>query len=192
MAIDSTAFYLDALLLSLGVFFGSVLVGLVFTVTVPRVLNLAITRDRVYRLYGFHHWAQRSITLATNSEFFIKLFGDSSFIVGYLRAVGYDLGVVEQTGSNFGTKHRHDTPYLTTIGTGSMVSDGLSIMNTDYSSTSFRVSAVALGAHSFLGNVIAYPSQAKVGDNCLLATKVLVPIDGGDSGERRAARLAVV
>ena len=98
--------------------------------------------------------------------------------MGYLLALGYDLGEVQQTGSNFGTKHKHDTPYLTTIGTGSMVSDGLSIINTDYSTTSFRVTSVALGARSFLGNVIAYPSQAKLGDNCLLATKVMVPIDG--------------
>ena len=115
---------------------------------------------------------------ATNSEFFVSLFGDSSYVVGYLLATRIRPLEVQQTGSNFGTKHKHDTPYLTSVGTGSLISDGLSIINTDYSSTSFRVSSVSLGARSFLGNMIAYPSQAKIGDNCLLATKVMVPIDG--------------
>ena len=31
---------------------------------------------------------------------------------------------------------------------------------------------------NFLGNDIAYPAGARTGDNCLLATKVMVPIDG--------------
>jgi non-ribosomal peptide synthetase-like protein len=59
-----------------------------------------------------------------------------------------------------------------------MVADGLSIMNTDFSNTSFRMSPVSIGAESFLGNRIAYPAQAKTGDNCLLATRVMIPLDG--------------
>ena len=59
-----------------------------------------------------------------------------------------------------------------------MVADGLSIINADYSSTSFRVSRVSIGQRNFLGNNIAYPAQGRTGDNCLLATKVMVPLDG--------------
>jgi non-ribosomal peptide synthetase-like protein len=59
-----------------------------------------------------------------------------------------------------------------------MVADGLSIINADFSNTSFRVSRTSIGSHNFLGNRIAYPSQGRTGDNCLLATKVLVPVDG--------------
>ena len=59
-----------------------------------------------------------------------------------------------------------------------MVADGLSIINADYSASHFRVSPVAIGAHNFLGNRIAYPAQGRTGDNCLLATKVMVPMDG--------------
>ena len=73
---------------------------------------------------------------------------------------------------------KHDNPYLSTIGRGTMVADGLSIINADFSSTSFCVSPVTIGPHNFLGNSIAYPAQGKTGANCLLATKVLVPIDG--------------
>ena len=73
---------------------------------------------------------------------------------------------------------QHETPYLSTIGTGTMVSDGLSMINANFSSTSFTVTRVTVGPHSFLGNDIVYPSSSKMGDNCLYGTKVMVPIDG--------------
>jgi non-ribosomal peptide synthetase-like protein len=111
-------------------------------------------------------------------KFFTHLFGDSSFIVYYLRWIGYDLCEVEQTGSNFGTEVGHETPYLSTIGSGTMVADGLSLMNADFSHTSFRVSPVSIGGHNFLGNNIAYPAGGRTGENCLLATKVMIPLDG--------------
>ena len=44
-----------------------------------------------------------------------------------------------------------------------MVADGLSIINADYSSTSFRVSRTSIGAHNFLGNHIAYPAAGPDG-----------------------------
>ena len=178
VAFTGWTFYRDALVTSFVLFSGSVLAGLLFVVTVPRVFNLAIKPGKVYRLYGFHYWVYRAIARMTNSKFLMRLFGDSSSIVHYLRCLGYDLSRVEQTGSNFGTEVKHDTPYLSSVGSGTMVADGLSIINADFSSTSFRVSRVSIGQHNFLGNRIAYPSQGKTGDNCLLATKVMVPLDG--------------
>jgi non-ribosomal peptide synthetase-like protein len=177
-AFSSWTFYGDALVTSFVLFFGLVLVGLLVVMTVPRVLNLAIKPDTDYPLYGFHYWAHRAIARLTNVTFFPRLLGDSSYIVPYLRCLGYDLSRVEQTGSNFGLEVKHETPYLVSIGSGTMAADGLSIINADYSSTSFRVSRASIGAHSFLGNYVAYPSQGKTGDNCLLATKVMVPVDG--------------
>ncbi|MFD8076858.1 Pls/PosA family non-ribosomal peptide synthetase [Streptomyces sp. NPDC059718] len=171
-------FYADALAASALFFFGAVLLGLVVSVTVPRVLNLALKPDTVYPLYGFRFGIHRAIGFLTNRRFHKNLFGDSSAIVHYLRCIGYKLTHVEQTGSNFGTMVKHDVPYLSTVGTGTMVADGLSIINADYSGTSFKVSAVTIGPHNFLGNHIAYPSQGRTGDNCLLATKVMVPLDG--------------
>ena len=178
LTFTSWTFYRHALATSFVLFFGSVLVGLLFVVTVPRVLNLAIKPDKVYRLYGFHYSVHRAIVRMTNIKFFTYLFGDSSYIVHYLRCLGYDLSLVEQTGSNFGTGVTHETPYLSSVGSGTVVADGLSIINANYSSTSFRVSRASIGSHNFLGNHIAYPSQGRTGDNCLLATKVMVPIDG--------------
>ena len=174
----SGTFIGDALALSFVLLCGSMLASLLVVMTVPRLLNLTIKPDKIYPLYGFHYWAHRAIARITNFPFFLNLLGDSSYIVPYLQCLGYDLSQVEQTGSNFGSAVKHETPYLVTVGRGTVVADGLSIINADYSSTSFRVSRASIGAHSFLGNFVHYPSQAKTGDDCLLATKVMVPVDG--------------
>jgi acetyltransferase-like isoleucine patch superfamily enzyme len=152
--------------------------GLLLVALCSRVLRLVVSPGRVYRLYGTRYWAHRAITRLTNRKSMTRLFGDSSYIVGYLRYLGYDVDRVEQTGSNFGTEVKHETPFLSSVGAGTMVADGLSLMNTDYTTTTFRVSPTVIGAHNFLGNRIAYPAGGRTGDNCLLATKVMVPVDG--------------
>ncbi|MGW5372925.1 Pls/PosA family non-ribosomal peptide synthetase [Streptomyces sp. NPDC004009] len=168
----------DALLLSLVLFGGFLVGGLLVVYTLPRLMSLMVRPDRVYPLYGFHYTVHRATARMTNVRFFAWLFGDSSYIVHYLRGLGYDLSHVEQTGSNFGTEVQHETPFLVTVGSGTMVADGLSIVNADYSSTSFRVSRASIGARNFLGNNIAFPAGGRTGENCLLATKVMVPLDG--------------
>jgi non-ribosomal peptide synthetase-like protein len=178
LAVTSWVSYVRLLVITLVLFCGGVLTGLTIMVTLPRLLNLLITPGRVYPLYGVHYSLHRTITRLTNTRFFLTLFGDSSYIVCYLQALGYDLSSVQQTGSNFGQGQRHETPYFCTIGTGTMVSDGLSMINANFSSSSFTVTRATIGAHSFLGNNIVYPSSSKMGDNCLYGTKVMVPIDG--------------
>ncbi|WP_181805888.1 Pls/PosA family non-ribosomal peptide synthetase [Streptomyces shenzhenensis] len=168
----------DALLLSLVLFLGFLVLGLAALCTLPRLIGLVVRPDRVYPLYGLHYALHRTTARMTNVKFFAWLFGDSSYIVGYLRGIGYDLSQVEQTGSNFGSEVQHETPLLVTVGSGTMVADGLSVLNADYSSTSFRLSRASIGAHNFLGNNIAYPAGGRTGENCLLATKVMVPLDG--------------
>ena len=177
-AVTSPELYIEALVVSAVLFFGAVLAGLLFMVTVPRVLSRFIRPGRVYPLYGLHDRVHRAIERMTSVKFFTTLFGDSSYIVHYLRCVGYDLSRVVQTGLNFGNEVTHVSPYLTCIGSGTMVADGLSIINADVSSTSFRLSRASIGPRNFLGNRIAYPSGGRTGGNCLLATKVMVPLDG--------------
>ncbi|MFH8466149.1 Pls/PosA family non-ribosomal peptide synthetase [Streptomyces sp. NPDC017991] len=176
--ITSGRFYAEAFALSAALFVGFIVVGFTVVTVVPRLLNRFLEPDRVYPLYGFHYSVQRSVARLTNAAFFKWLCGDSSYIVHYLRAIGYDLSHVEQTGSNFGTAVAHETPFLATVGRGTMVADGLSIMNAEFSGTSFRVSRATIGANSFLGNHIAYPVGGRTGENVLLATKVMVPLDG--------------
>jgi non-ribosomal peptide synthetase-like protein len=178
VSFTSGAFYRDNLVISAVLFFGAVLVGLGFVGAVPRLLNLFIEPDKVYPLYGFHYWVHRAIGRTTQSKFYNILFGGTSYIVHYLRWLGYDLREVRQTGSNFGEDVKADNPFLSSVGSGTMAADGLSIINADFSNTSFRLSRVSIGAENFLGNQIAYSAQGKTGDNCLLATKVLVPLDG--------------
>lgn len=176
--VTSARFYLVAFVVSLVTFFGVTLAGLTLVFGLARLLNLLVRPDRVYPLYGLHYSLHRAVTRLTNVRFYLWLVGDSSYVVHYLRALGYDLSRVEQTGSNFGTMVRQDTPYLTTVGTGTMVADGLAVVNADYSGTSFRVSRTTIGPRNFLGNGVVYPAQGRTGDNCLLATKVMVPLDG--------------
>ena len=93
----------------------------------------------MYPLYGIHYALQRAVSRLSNVGFFNALFGDSSAIVRYLGLIGYRLAPVEQTGSNFGMEVKHEMPTLAVVGTGTMVSDGLSIINAEFSSSSFRV-----------------------------------------------------
>ena len=95
-----------------------------------------------------------------------------------MRLVGWNLNKVEQTGSNFGTNQQHDNPFLCDIGSGTMVSDGLSMINMYQSSSSFRLVRTRVGDHNYLGNNIHYPPEGRTGANCLLGTKVMIPIDG--------------
>ncbi|WP_229820889.1 MULTISPECIES: Pls/PosA family non-ribosomal peptide synthetase [Streptomyces] len=176
--IGSLRFYVEALVLSVVLFLLATVTGAITVLAVPRLLNRMIEPDKVYPLYGFHYGLHRTITRLTNIRFYKWLFGDSSYIVYYLKALGYDLSRVRQTGSNFGTELAHETPFLSSVGSGTMIADGLSLMNAEYSATSFKVTRTSIGANNFLGNAIAYPAGGRTGDNCLLATKVLVPLDG--------------
>ncbi|GGL61004.1 hypothetical protein GCM10010129_00730 [Streptomyces fumigatiscleroticus] len=178
LTVTGAAFYVEALVASLVLYCGSLLTALLLVATLPRLLHLPLRPDRTYRLYGFHYSLHRSVARLTNVKPLTRLFGDSSAIVHYLRAVGWKLPQVEQTGSNFGTELRHEDPYLSTVGTGTMVADGLSMLNADYSSSSFRLSRTVIGPHNFLGNLVAYPAGGRTGANVLLATKVGVPVDG--------------
>ena len=114
----------------------------------------------------------------TNSNSSPSCSGTARFSVYYLRRLGYHLFRIKQTGSNFGDEVAHDNPYLCSVGRGTVIADGLSMINTEFSSTSMRLSRVSIGPRNFLGNNIAYPPQGRTGDNCLLATKVMVPLDG--------------
>ena len=177
-ALGTPLFYLQTLATSGVMLLAGIVAGLFVTSVLARLLSLGVVEGRAHRLYGIRYTLHRVIIRMTNIRFFTYLLGDSSYIVGYLRMIGYDLRLVPQTGTNFGTAVKHETPFASSIGTGTMVADGLSIMNTDYSDSAFVVNRTRIGSNSFFGNRIAYPADSRVGDNCLIATKTLVPTDG--------------
>ena len=166
------------LLVSVGSFLGSLAAALFAACIVPRICQFFLETDKTYSLYGFHYRLQKVIAQFSNSRFFNLLFGDSSAIVHYMRLVGWNLNKVEQTGSNFGTNQQHDNPFLCDIGSGTMVSDGLSMINMYQSSSSFRLVRTRIGDHNYLGNNVHYPPGGRTGANCLLGTKVMIPVDG--------------
>jgi non-ribosomal peptide synthetase-like protein len=178
LQLGAYTFFVDVVVVSLVLFIGGLITGLVAVICVPRFLNHFIKPDVVYPLYGWHFSIHRLIVRLSNVRLYKDIFGDSSYIVYYLMALGWKLGKVQQTGSNFGPTLGHESPFLSSVGTGTMVSDGLNMMNADYTNTSFRLSRVQIAGHNFLGNSITFPMGAQVGENCLLATKVMIPIDG--------------
>src|SRR5947199_38785 len=169
---------IEALTFSAVLFFGAALVGLLAVGTLPRLLSVFVKPDTVYPLYGFRYSMHRVIAGLGRVRFFPLLFGDSSYIVHFLNWVGYRLSPVVQTGSNFGSEVTTSNPFLTSVGSGTMAADGLNIITDEVSSTSFRVSRTAIGPRNFVGNYVNYPSGARTGVNCLLANKVMVPLDG--------------
>ncbi len=168
----------QTLLITFAAFFSGVIFGLLGIAIIPRILNLFLRKDRTYVLYGFHYFIQQTIELLSNSVFYNRLFGDSSAIVYYARWVGYRLNKIVQTGSNFGMSQRHENPFLCDIGSGTMISGGLKMMNETMSSSSFKLGLVKIGEQNYLGNYLHFPADAKTGVNVLVATKALTPIDG--------------
>lgn len=173
-----TGIFIEAAILSLILFFGLALIGLLLAVTVSRVFSPFIKPDTVYPLYGLHDAVHRAIARIGRFRFFVFLFGDSSYIVHFLQWLGYHLSPVEQTGSNFGNEVMHANPSLSAVGTGTMAASGLVLVNDEVSSSSFRVSRAAVGPRNFVGNDVVYPAGGRTGDNILLGTKVMVPLDG--------------
>lgn len=158
--------------------FGGLLLLLLGAVLVPRLLRPFLRAGRTYTNYSTNHWLQSVVSRSSNSRLLNLVFGDSSAAVHYIRAIGWNLNEVHQTGSNFGTNQQHDNPLLCEIGSGTMVSDGLSMINIHKSATAFRLEHTKVGERSFLGNNIYFPPDARIGANCLLGTKVMIPIDG--------------
>ncbi|WP_345702863.1 phosphopantetheine-binding protein, partial [Pseudonocardia eucalypti] len=132
LSVSQTTFYLEVLVVSVAIFFDSFLFALLYVGVVPRILSRFLVRDRVYPLYGIHYWLHRTVTRMTNTPRFTYLLGDSSYIVNFLRWIGYDLSHVVQSGSNFGLDVKQDHPKLTKVGSGTMIADGLSVINSDY------------------------------------------------------------
>ncbi|GAA1122805.1 Pls/PosA family non-ribosomal peptide synthetase [Streptomyces javensis] len=174
----SWTYYADGLEIAAATVFGLTLVGTILVPALSRVLSRPLRPNTVYPLYGVRFTLQRAVARLANTRFTMALFGDSSAIVHYLKALGCSLAPIEQTGSNFGTMLTHEVPALSRVGTGTMVSDGLSMANAEYSSTSFRTAQAAIGSHNYLGNNIVYPAGGRTGDNCLLATKAMIPVSG--------------
>jgi non-ribosomal peptide synthetase-like protein len=176
--VTSWTFDRDLLAITAMLIAGLILAAVLAVSTVLRLAACALKPGQVYPLYGLRYTLQRSVAGLTNIPLLTALAGDSSVIVHYLTAVGYRLRPILQTGSNFGMAVKHEMPALTAVGAGTMVSDRLSIMNAEFSSSSFQVRQAAIGARNFLGNRIAYPAGGRTGDDCLLATKVMVPVTG--------------
>jgi non-ribosomal peptide synthetase-like protein len=157
---------------------GFLVVLVLLRVVGPRLVARSLVPGQSYTLYGRRYATLQFAILASNSRFLNELFGDSSAIVHYLAAIGIRFRNRVQTGSNFGMAQRQHVSTLCTVGGGSIVSDGFSMPNADYSAHAFRVREICIGQRVFVGNLVIFPPGAAVGDDCLIATKAMVPTDG--------------
>ncbi len=165
-------------LASAATYFGGLVTALVAVTLVPRVLHRFVRTGESHPLYGTQHALAEGIAAVSNSTLLNTIFGDSSMILGYLRLVGYDLRASTQTGSNFGVDQQHHNPFLCAFDRNTLVSDGLRMLNTETSATSFVTRRVTVPPDTYLGNDVYFPSDASVGPNCLIATKAAIPVDG--------------
>ncbi|MBV9290169.1 MAG: peptide synthetase, partial [Hyphomicrobiales bacterium] len=156
----------------------SVVGGLLAVYASPRLAGAFLIEGKVYPLYGFHHAMQEIVQTFSNSRFLNLLFGDSAFIESYLRWVGWKLGLGDRTGSNFGSEQGQDNPFLCSVGANTVASDALRLGNLTMSSRAFKLGACRVGARNFLGTMVYIPPGARTGDNVLIATKAMAPVDG--------------
>ena len=106
------------------------------------------------------------------------IFGDSVFIPHYLKWLGYSFeqGRADRLEFRAGSTTRHFL--LCDIGSGTMVSDGLTMLNASMSNAAFKLAKVKIGDHNYLGNRDYYPAAGKTGLELPARHQVMVPIDG--------------
>ncbi len=122
-------------------------VRLLFMVTVPRLLNLAIQPDTVYPLVRLplrHPPGDRAHDQQPVLQRALSATAPTSSPT--CAASGTSSRRSCRPGRTSATSVKHENPYLSAVGSGTVVADGLSIINADYSSTSFRVSRTSIGA----------------------------------------------
>ncbi len=174
-ALESLA---PALVYATTLFVGTLAFGFAAVALAPRLLSLMLREGRSYRLYGFHHFLARAASAQAHAPFFQLLLGDSVLIDRFLRLIGVKLAACESTGSNFGTEQAFELPAFCALGAGTVASDGLTMGSLQLSSHAFRIGVSRVGAQSFLGTDVFVPPGARLGDNCLIGTKTMVPLDG--------------
>lgn len=179
-AMSSTPLYVSSLLATIVI--AATVIGLTWQTAkatlLPRMLRPLLPSGKRFPLFGLRHAAYRSAKRASSAHHLNRVFGDSSFVLNWLRALGYRFDRPIQTGSNFGLEQYHGLPWLCHIGHGSMVSDGLRLVNSEENAKGVRLFEAQLPANSFVGNDVFLPHDHRLGDNCLLATKVMVPTTG--------------
>ena len=77
-----------------------------------------------------------------------------------MRWVGWNLNKIVQTGSNFGLDQRHENPFLCDIGSGTMVSDGLKMINMHDVGSSFKLAGQRSATTTIWATTSHYPSTA--------------------------------
>ncbi len=159
-------------------YLAGICIALVRVLVVPRLIRMVMQEEKVHPVYGLQFFLGQAMNRFSNSRLLNWLFGDSSMILHYLSAIGYDMKSATQTGSNFGVDQRQHSPFLCRFGRNTLVSDRLRMTNMMVSNSSYKISQISVPANMYLGNALHYPVGARLAENCLIGTKTMIPIDG--------------
>ena len=151
---------LSALEVSAALYFGSVLIGLLGIFAVPRLCNFFLEPDRTYVIYGPHHALQQIVSSVSNSSFYNNLFGDSSAIVSPFDGSATTLKTSQCRRAPISARiQKQENPFLCDIGSGTMVSDAISLINMQMNTSAFRLRQIRIGSDKLLGNKVHYPTR---------------------------------
>ena len=141
--------------------------------------NVFLETDKTYPLYGFHYWLQTVVARFSNSRFFNLLFGDSSSIVHYMRSARLEpehgradrLELRHQPAARQPVPLRHRQRH---DGLGRAVDDQHAPVEliVPAGQDPHRRPQLPRQQHPLSART------ARTGANCLLGTKVMIPIDG--------------
>ncbi len=159
-------------------YFLGIVLACISVTAIPRIIRYFLQTNKSSPLFGIQYALSVWMARFSNSTYLNRIFGDSSLIMYYFKAIGYGMKGVVQTGSNAGVQQQHNTPFMCSFSKNAMVADGLTMKNIDISHTTFKLGAINVPENTFLGNDIYYPTGAKIGNNCLIGTKAMIPIDG--------------
>jgi non-ribosomal peptide synthetase-like protein len=114
----------------------------------------------------------------TNVPFFVRLLGDSSYVVGYLRAPG----VPDRRDRPDRLKRRRRTAPREPLHDHGRAGDHALRRRRPGERRVLRVGiphrALAIGGRCFLGNAISVPAGAQLGDDVFIGSKTMLPMDG--------------
>ena len=126
----------------------------------------------------------------TNRRFFVELFGDSSYVVPYLRwhRLPAQAGRADRLQLRLGAEH--ENPYLCARRQRNGRRQRAAFVNADYSSTSFRLSMTRIGREQLPRQRHRLPAAGPDGRQLPAGHEGAGPDRRAGPGGRRAARLA--
>lgn len=145
---------------------------------VPRMLSGLLTDSRTFPVPSWRWALTRLAARCAGQGWTNKLLGGSMLTRTYLARAGWRFrhrpGLIEAFGHQPGLAN----PLAVSVGAGTIVGDQFRVANVEYAFDSFRFRTATIGTNTSIGDQVTWPSAARVGEDCLVATRTAVPLTG--------------